>query len=677
MTILILAAMFMISSCTDGGDKLSNSPQENNFQNDQELETYLKDQFAKSVLPQDVYSSKTVINEEGSETSDGVSTSADDAMTQGYTGTNIQEQGVDESDMVKTDGTYMYIAGDNKVTVVDVSSPGNMQVKSTIKIDGYINSLYLYNGILTVLYVDHIWGGVLFSDVKMEDSANIGMPYWIPVKAKTNACFYNVKDSLAPVLIKDVVVDGNFVSSRMIGAKLHLIQQFLPQLPALDYSYDGTEEGWNGAVEKNKEQINALSLDEMLPSYAVCNENGESVESGRLIETENFYKLNDAGGASMATVTTFDLDHLSDPFVSVGIIANAETVYASTKALYITAVNWDYDETYADNIVSATNTNIHKFDLAGEKVIHVASGSVKGQILNQFSLGEYEDVLRIATTDYKWSIRSDTNGISSNVFCLKNVDGKLTTIGKIENIAPGENMYSARFMEKYGYLVTFVQIDPLFTLDLADPYNPKIIGELKVPGYSSYIHPYSDNHLLTIGVDVKEEQGVYLPQGLQLSLFDISDFANPKLLHKTLIGDPGTYSEALYNHKAFTFWAENNLLAIPVNLYEKQSNEDDYGSNTFNGLYVYHVTQDKGFELLGRIETFEKDFYYWVWMRGIFIDKIVFAVQPNVIFSAEIEDIANSIKKLIIEEIQAQGPVASERETNQKSSFASVKGHEL
>jgi hypothetical protein len=224
-------------------------------------------------------------------------------------------------------------------------------------------------------------------------------------------------------------------------------------------------------------------------------------------------------------------------------------------------------------------------------------------------------------------------------------------IGKLEDLAPGEELYAARFIGPRGYLVTFVNIDPLFTLDLSDPTAPMVAGELKVPGYSNYIHPYGDSHLICIGKDAIEEDGFAWYQGVQMSIFDLSDFSDPELLSNEIIGDRGTSSEALYNHKAFTFWEENGLLAVPIDLYEHQT-PPDYpylrGERTFNGVYVYNVTVNGGFQYSGRISTQQVldpyTYIYNEWTRSIFIGDNVYAVTPTSVYTAPIDDLEGSIE---------------------------------
>lgn len=642
MALLLLLLPLIFSGCAGGGGTEVGNAGCSTFKDSRELGQYLKNQFAKSILPSSSYHTKNTLPDYDNEISSAPGASPS------YSGTNIQEQGVDESDKLKTDGIHIYVAGDRKVSVVDVSDASNMKVISAIPIDGSLDELYLKDGVLVVFYDNGQNGIYMDFDLELSEPVRIGLPYWIPIRSKTSVSFYDVRIPSDPKLISTVTMDGDLVSSRLINGKLHVVQQFLPDLPNLDFAYDGTEQGWESAISKNTEKLESLTLEEMLPAYSVCDSEGRVSRSGSLVEPQNFYRLDDAGGSAIVSISTFDLDHLEEPFKSVGIVATADIIYASTTALYLTAPEWNYDETYSENAGSTTSTSIHKFDLTGTNVRHEAGGRVRGRILNQFSMGEYQDVLRIATTEYRWNQADGSNSGTSNVYCLRNQDSNLEVMGRIENIAPGENMYSARFIGKRGFLVTFEQVDPLFTLDLSDPEKPFVKGELKVPGYSEYIHPMDEDKLITIGRNVAEIEGRLIPQGLQLSLFDISDLGNPVLLHKELIGDQSTYSEATYNHKAFNYWAEKNLLSIPVRTYGSQ----DYSTlpEGFNGLYIYKVTAQSGFELKGRIETgTDPSYLYQDWTRGIFITGSVFAVRPQALFSADMDGIEGSQKKLSLE----------------------------
>jgi inhibitor of cysteine peptidase len=375
--------------------------------------------------------------------------------------------------------------------------------------------------------------------------------------------------------------------------------------------------------------------------------------SAPVVAPTDFYcPISKSGGGSITTVVTIDLDAPALTFTSAGIVADAHIVYASTYSLYTASHKYFYGREVSEE------TTLYKFDLTGEEVRFVGGGGVPGWILNQFSLGEYEGVLRVATTTGHatgWGPQSH-----SQVYCLQNIGGKLTSIGKIEDLAPGEQIYAARFMGARGFVVTFVNIDPLFTLDLSDPTDPFVVGELKVPGYSDYIHPFGEDHLITVGKDTLpvEEDNMAWYQGVQLSIFDVSDLAAPVLLHKEILGDRGTSTEAAHDHKAFIFWPERALLALPVDLLEYADPPEApwrYGDHTFTGLYVYRLSPQSGFDFVGRIDTRpdqDDAMPMGLWTRGLFVEDKVFAVTADAVRSASLVDMASGVDTLILEPIQ-------------------------
>ncbi len=618
------------------------------FSNKSELESYLKDQFAKSPIPQERYEIpiNTVAN------SDSAGAPASGLAAESFSQTNIQEQGVDESDKVKTDGRFFYIAQNQNIQILQALPDDAMKMISNIKVDGQVDTLYLFNKILIALYTPTEGSGQPWDFTRvsvMPATDMLGLPFWLPVKAETGVLAIDISDPANPEHIQNTVVEGNLAASRRVNGKLHLVVRFLPELPPLQLTYDGTDEDFKRVVAKNNQALSGMTLDDLLPHYKIIGSDNTPIQTGPLLEWQDLYRPVLEGGASLVTVITFDLEQASIPFHSVGLVADIHALYSSTKAIYLTATHWkkdaiptDLDEPQYD---LRQSTMIHKLDISADKVIPSASGFVWGRILNQFSLGEHEDILRIATTTgFGWGSRSTSR---NHLFTLQASGENLNIIGKIENIAPGESIYSARFIGERGFLVTFVKVDPLFTIDLSDPKNPKIAGELKVPGYSDYIHPLGENHLMTIGKDAKEENGTTWYQGMQLSIFDITDFANPKLLHQEKLGDRGTESEALHNHKAFTFWTEEGLLALPIRLHEFKETPSqpwEWAEESFQGLYVYDVRSDAGFDFLGRIATKSASFPDWT--RGIFIGETVYAVQNNAVSNANINDIANTIQSL-------------------------------
>jgi inhibitor of cysteine peptidase len=636
-----LAVLTSITGCA-GGTEIGN-PQAKSFSSEQDLAAYLKDQFAQSAQPTSLWALDN-------DAQPGWTNGEMYAGEKGYSVTNIQESGVDESDTVKTDGTYLYVAGDKEVRIISARPAESMEVLSRISVNGRIDSIYLYNNMLAILYVPEDGQGVqwIYGDnLKMID---VGMPYWEPVQAKIGVLIADVSQPEGPSIIKDFQADGNLISSRLTGGKLHVISQFIPDLPPLNLWYDGTQSGMEATVESNLKTLESLTVDDYIPSYSLFDGNGALINSGRLIAVEDFIRPDTAAGGTIVSVVDMDMADPSKDFSSMGFVADIHHVYASTQAIYLISTLYQGgtgDKAPADSEIY--QTRIYQLDISGGKPAFSSEGLVNGHILNQFSLGEYNDVLRIATTTgYVWD-----GSASNHVYCLKKDAGKLNVIGRLENLAQGERLYSARFIGDRGFLVTFVEVDPLFTLDLSDPQNPSMVGELKVPGYSTYLHPIGDDYLLAIGKDTTIEDGTVLYQGLQLSIFDISDFAAPRLAASIKIGDRGTDSEVLFNHKALSFWPEKNLLALPVSLYEYPSppeNPWEYGTNTFNGLYVYRLTDTHDFKYLGRMGMADAGGATSspAWIRGVFIDDNVYAVDTDTVKAAAINSISEPFFSLDI-----------------------------
>lgn len=660
---LTLAFAICLCSCNNGGGNDTSAAL--HFESDEALFAYLKDQCASSLQPDMM---RTLLRAEA----DAISAApGESGGGKGYSTTNLQEAGVDESDLVKTDGGYLYVAGENKVTIVSADPAGTMHEAAVIKVDGTVGEMYLFEAYLAVLYTpsngeplyriygDEAEGEVGTGEDDIENpippaddevvKIDIGMPYWIPPKQETGLLIVDVAMPYDPAIVRDIRIDGILLSSRLTGGHLHLITQFMPDLPPIEIWYDGSEADKDVLMAKNSAMLDALTLDDFIPSFNICDETGNVVEKGRLIPTENFIRPDTPGGGSIVSIVSIDMAMPSAEMTRTGLVADIHHVYASTQSLYLAATIADYPP-YRDDgpdirwMPPAFKTRIYRFDLNDTPVTLIAEGSIDGELLNQFSLGEFENVLRVATTTgFSW------DGSSLNhVYCLEPEGGSLAVIGAINDIAPGERLYAARFMGTRGFLVTFIQIDPLFTLDLSDPRRPSVVGELKVPGYSTYIHPLGPDHLLTLGRDTRLDGERPLEQGIQLSIFDIRNFADPRLEFSAIIGERGTWSEALYNHKAMTFWPENNLMALPVDLYENTvipENPWDYGTLTFNGLYVYRVSAEAGFTLLGRIPL-ETDMYYYGWSRGVFIDDSVYAVNANTVKKADITEISEPFEAL-------------------------------
>ncbi len=652
---VFLCLALIIISC--GTTEEDNKPQSDNpgtmnvFVNEIELENYIKEHFASAVVETsfDMARAEADDTAEPGDSGDGQGNSDG---SQQYSDTNVQESGVDESDKIKTDGNILYVAQDQKVKIIKLATDKGMSLVAEVAIGENIDSLYLYKSVLVVIYrpfgdENNYWCGATSGPLS---AVSLSMPCRYD-QNRTGVLIIDVHDPSRPERIRNLVFDGSLVSSRRINGMLHLISRYIPALSYLEYYYDKTQDAMSDVVKRNLAALEDIPLNELLPSFELLDNDGNIIDSGLLVPSEDFMRPGNPQGAKVVSIVSLDLDNPHDNHDAVGAVLDARHVYSSTTSLYLATETWNYNIS-DENSISAVQTSIHKFDLSGDNVSFSGSGRVPGSILNQFSFGEYKNVLRVATSTWNWS--SDTRGVTNSVYCLSEIDKRLTITGRLEDLAPGEHLYAARFMGDRGFLVTFVKVDPLFTLDLSDPANPELIGELKVPGYSDYIHPLEDNHLLTIGKDAIPYESWSYYQGLQLSIFDVSDFESPVLIHQEKIGDRGSESEALHIHKAFTYWTDKDLLAIPVDLYEHKAEPQapwDRGTHMFSGLYVYKVTSNDGFSFLGRISTSnitsQYDRYH-SWTRGLFVEDNVYAITSDSVQSADIDDMENTVALLRI-----------------------------
>ena len=367
---------------------------------------------------------------------------------------------------------------------------------------------------------------------------------------------------------------------------------------------------------------------------------------------------------TMTHITAVNLDTMEFDEKSF-LIGVSQTMYVSANNIYLVYTKYDYNirpligGTYES---SDETTLIHKISIDSGEINYQTKGEVPGHILNQFSMDENDGYFRIATTiGYSWD---EYNPSTNNIYIL---DENLERVSEIENIASGEQIYSTRFTGDKAYIVTFKNIDPFFTIDLSDPNNPEILGYLKIPGFSTYLHPFDDNHIIGIGKDTVASNNPNFAwyQGLKIALFDVSNFENPQELDKVIIGDRGTDSSALYDHKAFLFDKEKELLVIPISLYEideeikNRYNEEPasaYGEFTYQGAYVYKLNLE-GFEYKGRIthmsdEEKQTTESWWYWyqsnsyiIRSLYIGNVLYTISDKMVKMNNLEDLSeiNSI----------------------------------
>jgi uncharacterized secreted protein with C-terminal beta-propeller domain len=291
-------------------------------------------------------------------------------------------------------------------------------------------------------------------------------------------------------------------------------------------------------------------------------------------------------------------------------------------------------------------TVIHRIAIGEGSIEYGAKGEVPGYLLNQFSMDEHDSNLRVATTSNYWTRQESIQ--YNNVYVLSS---QMNIIGKKEGMAAKERIYSTRFIGDRLYMVTFRQIDPFFVIDLSNPTQPEILGELKIPGFSNYLHPYDENHIIGAGQDTTEnEWGGVTTKGVKLALFDVSDVANPKQLDQFVIGEEGTYSEALNDHKAFLFSKEKNLLVIPAREVLGKpyfdSNLRYYREKVWQGAYVFSLDTDDGFHLRGKVTHAEEDEQQDYWYgaptavrRSLYMDDVLYTISESRIKANDLETV--------------------------------------
>jgi len=616
------------------------------------------------------------------------STGAERAITKSedYSQTNIQVAGVDEPDIVKNDGKYIYTISNGKLLIVDAYPAEGANVVGKIEINGSVSDIFINGDKLVVFGSEYgitpPYYGITETGVATVGTAVQSSPtgksisilpprYYSP---STFVAVYDVSDRSKPILERNISLSGYFFDARMINDYVYVIATepvYLfdqgPILPAV-------------RIDGASKEISASSIsyfDTYDSSFAYTNimalnvkNKGEEPEikvfltgqsQNLFVSTDNIY-ITYTKWLSYKEIYKRIIENAILPNVPGDVQSKIKDVQNQNIEDYqkqnkINEIIYDYVNSLGPEqgaealkkIEDATKqvmidiskeqekTFIHKISVSNRNIQYKATGNVPGRVLNQFSMDEYNGNFRIATTTgNRWGGEATT---LNHVYVL---DGNLNVIGKLEDIAKGEQIYSARFIGDKGYLVTFRRTDPLFVIDLSNPSNPKILGELKLPGFSDYLHPYDDTHLIGVGMET-DSTGRITGQ-IKLSLFDVSDVSNPRELAKYLIGGNGTYSysEALYDHKAFLFSKSKNLLVIPVNENNWQERKYDQGA------YVFDLTLENGFNLKGVVthqeaptnETYYYGDYLSTVVRSLYMDNTLYTISNNLIKANSLSDLS-------------------------------------
>ncbi len=543
-----------------------------------------------------------------------------------YSTTNIQVENVDEADITKTDGDYIYSISDNNVIITNVLNPEDIKIEATIKSsDGSVpEDLILYKNELVVISTK---------------SSNSSSSSYYSYNSNTVVKIYNITTKSSPILVKSYELYEPYYTSRCINNELYVIA--------------------SGKLREDDDKV--------VRAYKEDNNEQE-------IPLENIKYLKDVKTKKQTIISVVDLDNASANIDISSYLIDISNAYVSENSIYLLDQKYDYDNdvlpisklvgwkgiigvfTYYDDYdySSGYNTEIYKFDISQDgNVSYNTKNKISGKTINQYSLDEQNGHLRVALYD--------NDGARIAIF-----DENLKQIGISDYVAKGEKMYSSRFMGNKAYLVTYKTIDPLFVIDLSNETNPQILGELHIPGYSTYLHPYDENHLIGIGMETEEvvnksssgkvKSTTSKIIGMKMALFDVTDVNNPIQLSQTVIGDRRTTSAILTNPKALLFSKEKQLIAIPVNNYsedfEISSSSDSYSSivssyTNYNksyvaeGYFVYNINIEDGFNLKGIIthETSQKNknqsaynYYYYnnsKLLRGLYIDNNLYTISET------------------------------------------------
>ena len=517
-----------------------------------------------------------------------------------YSTTNIQVEGVDEADNVKTDGEYIYIVSENSVVILKAYPPQEATVLSQISLNDTLRGIFI-NGDKLVVFEEKG-----FRPYEMPIPYTSFIPYGM---FRTFIKVYDVSDRESPILKRNVSLDGSYFNSRMIG----------------NYVY---------AVINQPAYLNESEV--VLPKFY----SSDGVEE--IYATEIYYSNVSDYLYTFTTIVAINVQNdEQEPAHETFLLGATRGMYVSLNNIYIAFPRqWGI-------MNGAEGTLIYRIHVEGDEIVCEASGEVPGNVLNQFSMDEYEGYFRIATTiGQVWNIEEPSR---NNVYVL---DMNLDIVGRLEGLAPGERIYSARFMGARCYLVTFRKVDPLFVVDLQNPDNPKVLGFLKVTGYSDYLHPYDENHIIGVGKETVAADGGNFSwyQGVKISLFDVSNVSNPVETYKYEIGDRGTDSPVLRDHKAFLFDKSKKLLVIPVLVAEiDEAKYPDgvppyaYGDYVWQGAYVFDISLDGGLVLRGRITHLENDTdltkrSYYV-KRSLYIDNVLYTISDKRIKMNSLEDL--------------------------------------
>lgn len=523
----------------------------------------------------------------------------------GFSNTTVQIKDVDEADIVKAEGDRIYLLHGGSLFVLQGWPASSTSILGSMLVEGEPTEMFVRDG-----------KAVVFSRVYLDPTAlpgaRLSQPGYYYGYGSTKVTVLDVS-AREPSVLRESYLEGDYVSARRHDGLVRAVVQNGFKVPQIGNPYIEYVDAFGHAYPQ--EDIDA-QVDDWLDRTARSIQNSEITDwlpreyskvNGRMLAEEprcaDYYSpapgLTESG---VTSVVALDLDDVSAPFSGATILGRAERVYSNEDAVLVTQTDYRYQLVQG----STQQTVIHRFDIDGNATSYVASGAIAGSIHDQFSLDERQGVIRVATTEQSFAgfpgggvavspapaqptdpvapVRP-ANGLVNRVLTLGTDGAELVQLGSTEDFGTSESIYCTRFIGDLGYVVTFRQTDPLFVIDLADPKRPHVVGQLEVPGYSSYLFPMDDDHLFAIGQDATPQGQV---QGLSLSIFDVSNPASPALAQRYTFPEAGA-SPANIDHRAINFHENGKVVAFPYQRYNT-------GVNT---LEVFQLSTDSGFTRLG------------------------------------------------------------------------------
>ncbi len=532
----------------------------------------------------------------------------DTGKVRDYSTTNNQVEGVEEGDRIITDGEYIYGIRGSGIYIAQAKPAAQLKIISALEQkDCYPLEMFVYQNKLVVIgrkletsQSSPLGGGTFVPE------ADIYMGY-----GNTLVKTYDISDKSSCKIERTFESEGIYVSARLLKDRVYVIT--------------------NKYVNVNWPEP------QILPKYR----DSASEFEERSLSLDKINYCPETVNPAFIIISSLSIANSREQAIVNSVMGSSESVYMSQDNLYVSGIVRNTD---TKNTPSIQKTMLYRLALEEGKAVYKSSGSVPGYLLNQFSMDEDGEYFRVATTVVPFITTkgregntvssSDMNTAMNNNLYVLNRDMKV--VGKIENVAPGERIYSVRFMGSRAYMVTFKNTDPLFAIDLSQPSEPKILGELKIPGFSNYLHPYDDKHIIGFGMDTEtiKEAGVerYITKGIKIALFDVSDMKNPRQLYTATIGGRGSYSELLNNHKALLFSREKNLLAFPV------TTSDNNYQTVKTGAAVYNISLEGGITLKGFLSNQMKNsgYYYGNIERLIYIDNTLYCIGSGEIRACDL-----------------------------------------